>query len=123
MKLSVVLIYLCALPLSLLAQDKLPDTVEAGWKGEKVCELLHEDEMIRAIRCTYPPGVGQERHYHPPYFGYVLQGGTLRTTTASGTREGSGTVGASFQSSGVEWHEMVNVGETTAQYLIIEQKY
>lgn len=120
MKLFVFVITL--LPLSLFAQDKIPDTIEAGWKGQKVCEVLHEDDKVRIGRCTYPPGVGQERHYHPPYFSYVLQAGTLRSTSPSGTRESTSTVGRSGKSNGVEWHELLNVGDTTVQLLFVEQK-
>jgi len=30
--------------------------------------------------------------------------------------------GSSFTSPGVEWHEVVNVGDTTVVYLIVEPK-
>ena len=110
---------------NILAGDaSLPGALEAGWQGEKVCELLHEDDMLRVLRCTFPPGVGHERHFHPSHFGYSLKGGaTMRITDASGERESSGKSGGTWESTGVDWHHVVNVGETTAQYLIIEKKY
>ncbi|MEZ5894617.1 MAG: hypothetical protein R3C58_15900, partial [Parvularculaceae bacterium] len=40
----------------------LPYAGDAGWKGEKVCELLFENDETRVARCTFPPGVGHERH-------------------------------------------------------------
>ena len=104
--------------------ESLPGALEAGWQGEKVCELLHEDEMLRTLRCTFPPGVGHERHYHPAHFGYVLKGGgTMRITDASGDREVSGNAGGTWLSEGVPWHNVINIGETTTQYLIVEKKY
>ncbi|MDG1995827.1 MAG: hypothetical protein P8J14_04985 [Emcibacteraceae bacterium] len=104
------------------AQERILDTIEAGWQGKPVCVVLQEDEKMRMLTCTYPPGVGQDRHYHPPYMGYVLQGGTLKSTSASGTRESTSVTGTSFNSPGTEWHELVNVGETTVQFLAIESK-
>jgi quercetin dioxygenase-like cupin family protein len=108
---------------ALSAEENLPGAFEAGWQGGKVCELLQEDDMIRVLRCTFPPGVGHERHYHPAHFGYTLKGGTMRITDASGEREISASANGTWQSKGVAWHQVVNVGDTTSQYLIIEQKY
>ena len=41
-----------------LAQAPLPDPLEAGWNGERVCEKLHEDDVHRILRCSFPPAVG-----------------------------------------------------------------
>ncbi len=101
---------------------KLPDPFEAGWKGSKVCEKLSETKTNRILRCTFPPGVGHERHYHVAHFGYALSGGTVRITDHKGTREVSLSTGSSYTSNGVEWHQIENVGETTVTYLIIENK-
>ena len=43
----------------------LPDGLAAGWKGQATCEKLDEYEQVRILRCTFPPGVGHERHAHP----------------------------------------------------------
>lgn len=102
------------------ADEPLPDPLEAGWEGEKVCELLHEDETQRVLRCTFPPGVGHERHYHAPHFGYTLAGGRMQITDASGTRVVESNANATWTSDGVDWHEVVNVGDTTTQYVIFE---
>ncbi|MEM8930607.1 MAG: cupin domain-containing protein [Acidobacteriota bacterium] len=101
---------------------ELPDPLEAGWQGESVCEMLHDDEHQRVLRCTFPPGVGHERHYHARHFGYVLAGGQMRITDADGTREVDLSTGRSWASDGVEWHEVVNIGDSTSIYLIVEPK-
>jgi ketosteroid isomerase-like protein/quercetin dioxygenase-like cupin family protein len=103
-----------------LTSAALPDPLAAGWKGALVCESLHEDISQRVLRCTFAPGVGHERHYHAPNFGYAVAGGRMRITDASGTREVDLPTGSSFASPGTEWHEVLNVGETTVVYLIIE---
>jgi len=87
-----------------------------------VCELLYENEKMRAARCAFAPGVGHERHYHLPHYGYVLEGGTMRITDENGTREQTSAAGDNWWSDGVKWHEVLNVGDTTSVYLIVEPK-
>ncbi len=100
----------------------LPDPLEAGWKGTPVCEKLHEDSDHRILRCSFPPSVGHERHYHDRHFGYAISGGRMRITDARGTREVNLATGSHFASDGVDWHEVLNVGKTTVVYLIIEPR-
>lgn len=116
-------ILLLVLPITTKAQDKIPDTIEAGWKGEPVCVVLFEDDKIRTGTCTYPPGVGQDRHSHGGYFTYVVSGGTLRVTTERGTFESTSITGTSGKSDGVKWHELENIGDTTIKFLFVETKY
>lgn len=104
------------------AQPSLPDPLEAGWEGRPVCEKLHEDPGHRILRCTFPPGVGHERHFHPPHFGYAIAGGRIRVTDADGSRELDLATGSSFVSNGVAWHEALNIGDSTIVYLIVEPK-
>ena len=102
--------------------EELPDPVAAGWQGESVCEVLREDAELRIFRCTFPPGVGHERHFHPRHFGYALSGGTMRITSDAGTREVTLKTGSYFFNEGIAWHEGLNVGDTTVSYLMIEPK-
>ena len=103
-------------------ESALPDPLEAGWQGAPVCEKLHEDTDHRILRCTFPPGVGHERHFHPRHFGYAIAGGRVRITDADGTREISLKTGSSFSSDGVAWHEIENIGDSTIVYLIVEPR-
>ncbi len=98
----------------------LPDPLAAGWNGVPVCERLHEDSDQRILRCTFKPGVGHERHYHAPHFGYVIKGGRMQITDESGSRVVDLPSGSSFTSAGVVWHEVMNIGDTTTVYLIVE---
>lgn len=104
------------------AGPTLPSALEAGWEGQPVCELMHQARDYRALRCSFAPGVGHERHFHPAHFGYALSGGRMRTTDESGTREIEIATGSSFVSDGVGWHEVINVGETIVTYMIIENR-
>lgn len=103
-------------------QTAIPGPLAAGWNGRPVCEKLHEDADNRILRCTFPPGVGHERHYHAPNFGYAIAGGRMRITDSSGTRELDLSTGSSFSSDGVAWHEVLNIGDSTVIYLIVEAK-
>ena len=103
-------------------EPELPDPLGAGWEGEPVCEKLHEDDDQRILRCTFPPGVGHERHSHPRHFGYAISGGRVRIVDASGTRELSLETGSSYSSDGVAWHEIENIGDSTIVYLIVEPR-
>lgn len=100
----------------------LPDPLAAGWQGKPVCEKLHDDAQQHILRCTFAPGVGHERHYHAPHFGYALVGGKARIIDASGTREVSFATGSSSAKADASWHEIVNIGDTTIVYLIVEPK-
>ena len=104
------------------AAPPLPHPLAAGWQGKAVCEKLHDDASHRILRCTFPPGVGHERHYHPQHFGYALSGGRVRMTDSRGTRELDLQAGSHFTSQGTAWHEIFNIGDTTIAYLIVEPK-
>ncbi len=103
-------------------KPQLPDPLKAGWEGESVCEVVEENEHVRVLKCVFPPGVGHEKHYHDPHVGYTLAGGKFQMTDSSGTREVNVPAGSSFGSEKVITHEVLNVGETTAEFLIIEYK-
>ena len=103
-------------------RPSLPDPLAAGWNGVSVCERLREDRDHRILRCSFAPSVGHERHFHKRHFGYALSGGRMRITDSSGTREVDLATGSTFSSDGVQWHEVVNIGDTTVVYLIVEPK-
>ena len=118
-------IALLFLPITAFAQSastQLPDPLGAGWKGQATCEKLHEDAKVRILRCTFPPNVGHERHFHAAHYVYVLSGGKLRTTSATGTTESEVKTGAGRMNAPIEWHEGLNVGETTLSFLFVEPK-
>lgn len=107
---------------ALIMGAQLPHALDAGWRGARVCEPLFENSLIRSARCTFPPGVGHERHWHPPHWGYIVSGATMRITDKTGTADRVLTSGTSWWSDGIEWHEALNIGETTGVYVIIEPK-
>jgi len=121
MKLPVLFLLTCSL-FSCKSKQDLPDPLQAGWDGKPVCELLEENKKLRILKCTFAPGVGHERHFHPQHFGYTLAGSTFRITDTTGTRDIQVPTDADFYSYGTEWHEVLNVGDSTGIFLIIEPK-
>ena len=116
------LLFVTIILISCSRPSDLPDPLGAGWNGKDVCEIEVENEKIRVLKCTFPPGVGHERHYHAPHFCKALKGSKFRLTDSTGTREADFPTGASYWSDGVEWHEALNIGDSVAEILIIELK-
>jgi len=100
----------------------LPDPLEARRKGQSVCEVLEENAKVRVLMCTFAPGVGHERHFHAPHFGYTISGSKFRITDTTGTREVQVPTGYSFSNERIEWHEVLNIGQDTGVFLITEYK-
>ena len=101
----------------------LPEAFDAGWQGEKTCELLYETESVRVGQCVFPPGIGHEKHFHYPHFGYVLEGGRLGITDDAGVVTERETItGRSWSTDSITVHEALNIGDTTTSYLIVEPK-
>lgn len=123
MKYRVTLALLCCAALARAdGSDGLPHAFEAGWQGQQTCEVLYETAEVRVGYCAFPPGVGHERHYHDPHFGYVLEGGTLRIADAEGEETVTTVAGSTWSTDARTVHEAVNVGDTTTRYLIVEPR-
>lgn len=115
--LSVLLLVACATR----GPDLLPDPLVAGWMGKPVCEQLHNDARMRILRCTFPPGVGHEPHYHDPHFGYVIRGGKMQINADGEVRVVDIPDASMWTRETRTTHDVVNIGDTTAVYLIIER--
>ncbi len=102
--------------------NSLPDPLEAGWNKQPVCEVLHDNKNLRALKCTFPPGVGHEKHHHRAHFGYAIAGSKFRIRDANGIREVDVPTGSNFYNDEIAWHEVLNIGDSTAIFLIIEPK-
>src|SRR5215468_5609017 len=104
--------------------EDVPDALSVEWQGKKPCERLHEDDQIRVLRCTFPPGAKHLRHQHPANFIYTLSGGKIVVENANGVQPQQ-VVATDFSalSPPVPWHEGTNTGDTTLRFLIVEMKY
>lgn len=117
------LLFVPALLISCKVNHKnLPDPLEAGWKGKAVCKVVENNSKLRILKCTFPPGVGHEKHYHNPHFGYTIKGSKFRITDYKGTREVNVPSGYSFKKDSLTTHKVLNIGDSTAVFLIMEYK-
>ena len=105
-----------------MSGEVLPHAFDAGWKGQQTCEVLYEDLAIKVGRCAFPPGVGHEKHYHNPHWGYVLQGSTLKIIDAEGEREVTTRNGGTWSTTERTVHEAVNIDDHETSYIIVEPK-
>lgn len=117
-----ILLILVLVVFSCKSVQTLPDPLEAGWEGEKVCEVLSETKAQRILKCTFPPNVGHQKHYHKPHFGYTLAGSTFQIIDQKGTRNVPVATGVNWSKTELSEHEVLNVGDSTAVFLIIEPK-
>jgi quercetin dioxygenase-like cupin family protein len=104
------------------AQEELPDPLAAGWNDEAVCILLEENDHLRVLRCTFESGVGHEKHFHAAHYAYAISGSRFRVEDEKGIREVDFPTGSNYYNNGVDWHQVLNIGDSTAVVLIIEPK-
>jgi quercetin dioxygenase-like cupin family protein len=122
MKLLLLIVFSIILFSQCNRDNSFPDPLEAGWKGKKVCKVLKEDQTLRVLKCTFPPGVGHEKHFHAKHFAYTLKGSKFRITDEKGTREVDVPTGYDYFNEGIECHNVLNIGDSTGVFLIIEPK-
>ncbi len=120
---TILIIYLVlVLLLSCKKDTTLPDPLEAGWKGKSVCEVIEETDKLRVLKCTFESGIGHEKHYHKPHVDYTLKGSKFQIKDENGIREINVPTGSTFSKDKVSQHEVLNIGDSTAVFLIIEPK-
>lgn len=117
-----ILLFLLVIVLSCKATQTLPDPLEAGWEGKKVCEVLSDTKKQRVLKCTFPPNVGHQKHYHKPHFGYTIAGSTFKIKDSKGKRIVPVQTGVNWVNNVLSEHEVLNVGDSTAVFLIVEPK-
>ena len=108
--------------ISCITKQILLDPLQAGWKNKSVCELLEENSKIRVLKCTFPPKIGHEKHFHDTHFGYTLKGSKFRIKNSKGVKVVNVPTGTKFYNKDITWHEVLNIGDSTAVFLIIEPK-
>lgn len=102
-------------PLSAQAQD--PAVVNA-----KTIKVRFENERVRVMEATLPPGVKEQVHSHPAYVIYVLEGGKYRNYASDGkTTEGELKTGEVLFREPLT-HAAENVDTKTMHMILVELK-
>ena len=86
-------------------------------------EVLLENEDIKAVMVTFPPGQGDNMHEHGVTTYYAVKGGKMQNILADGTvNEMDVTDGFVGHGKKLVKHQMMNVGNDTVKVLLIEHK-
>src|SRR5689334_16953925 len=88
----------------------------------KTIQVRFENDRVRVLEATVPPGVKEQVHSHPAYVIYVLQGGKYRNYAS----DGKITEGA-FQDGDVIFREPLthaaeNIGDKPFHLILVELK-
>jgi quercetin dioxygenase-like cupin family protein len=120
MRIRALIIFAITLALSTLvtrafAQD--PAVVNS-----KTIKMKFENDRIRVLEATLPPGVREQVHSHPAYVIYVLEGGRYRNYASDGkTTEGELKTGDVLYRDPLT-HAAENIGDKTMHMILVELK-
>jgi quercetin dioxygenase-like cupin family protein len=120
MRIRTLIIFVITLALSIFvtranAQD--PAVVNA-----KTIKVKFENDRIRVLEATLPPGVREQVHSHPAYVIYVLEGGHYRNYASDGkTTEGELKTGDVLYRDPLT-HAAENIGDKTMHMILVELK-
>jgi len=90
--------------------------------NSKTIKVRFENDRVRVLEATLPPGVKEQVHSHPGYVIYVLEGGRYRNYASDGkVTEGT------FQTGDVIYrdpltHAAENIGDKPLHFILVELK-
>ena len=88
----------------------------------KTIKVKFENDRVRVMEATLPPGVKEQVHSHPAYVIYVLEGGKYRNYASDGkTTEGELKTGEVLFREPLT-HAAENIGTTTMHMILVELK-
>lgn len=87
-----------------------------------IYRVLFENERLRALEVRMMPGAESALHGHPDYFVYVLDGGTVKLTSASGEGAELPIEPGQVLFRPAEEHAAKNVGDVELRALFVELK-
>lgn len=88
----------------------------------KTIRVKFENDKVRVLEASLPPGVKEQVHSHPAYVIYVLEGGKYRNYAQDGkTSEGELKTGEVIYRDPLT-HAAENIGNTTMHMILVELK-
>ena|ERR1051326_4483026 len=113
------ILLIVALSLGLLVSVHAQDPAVVNSKTIKV---RFENDRVRVMEATLPPGTKEAVHSHPAYVIYVLEGGKFRNYASDGkTTEGELKTGEVLYRDPLT-HAAENIGTTTTHLILVELK-
>ena len=115
MRIRALIIFAITVATSAFAQD--PAVVNS-----KTIKVRFENDRVRVMEATLPPGVMEQVHSHPAYVIYVMAGGKVRNYAADGK-----ITEAELKTGDVLYREPLthaaeNIGTTTLHMILVELK-
>lgn len=90
--------------------------------NSKTVKLKFENDRVRVLEATLPPGTKEQMHSHPAYVIYVLEGGRFRNYAADGsTTEGTMQAGDVIFREPMT-HAAENIGDNVTHLILVELK-
>ena len=90
--------------------------------NSKTIQVKFENDRVRVLEATLPPGVKEQVHSHPAYVIYVVEGGRYRNYASDGkVTEGE------FKTGDVIFREPIthaaeNIGDNPMHFILVELK-
>ncbi len=102
----------------------LGNQIDATIASPDMYEVLLENEHVRVVRYRIGPGERDQLHTHPAKVSYIVSGGTLRITLASGESfiVEEDTDSATWLGA-IGSHYAENIGMTAVQIVLVEIKF
>src|SRR2546423_15491217 len=90
--------------------------------NSKTIKVRFENDRVRVLEATLPPGVKEAVHSHPAYVIYVLEGGKFRNYASDGkTTEGELKTGEVLYRDPLT-HAAENIGTTMMHMILVQLK-
>ena len=90
--------------------------------NSKTIRVRFENDRVRVLEATLPPGTKEQVHSHPSYVIYVLEGGRYRNYAADGKiTEGTLRTGDVIYRDPLT-HAAENIGDTPLHLILVELK-
>ena len=90
--------------------------------NSKTIKLKFENDRVRVLEATLPPGVKEQVHSHPAYVIYVLEGGRYRNYASDGkVTEGELKTGEVLYRDPLT-HAAENIGDKPLHMILVELK-
>jgi beta-alanine degradation protein BauB len=113
---------IAAAALLLLLGMRVAHAQDPAVVNAKTIKVKLDNDHVRVLEATLPPGAKEEMHSHPGYVIYVIDGGKTRSHTADGkTNEAEFKAGdVMYRDPLTHWAE--NIGSTTIRLILVEVK-
>src|SRR5438874_13763346 len=90
--------------------------------NSKTIQVKFENDRVRVLEATLPPGVKEQVHSHPAYVIYVLEGGRYRNYASDGkVTEGELKTGDVLYREPLT-HSAENIGDKALHMILVELK-